>query len=508
MTAIDVIVFVWLAIVVFVAYVGLPWLMLRVCPSRRVRGIAPLAATLIATVGIGTVALSLAGLINPVTVFVLHLGWAAVVFLRSHPSLDAAAERLVRLMVAFDLRARTVVAPVSRLRNAAAQANDAFRAAPRPALVACAALAVTVVALYILPVLREARLFHPEAYVQLFTVRRMLAGSIAPHIASPALGWVAALAALASVDAARVVHMLPALLTAATLPLLLIVVRRRTGSLDAALAAAFIWLIAGSGFAAETPWGDLLTRAHAAPGELLGAIVLLTMLGTRRSGEPVLAALLLCCAPAMTPAGAAVLLAPSRWRLPFAATAWLVVAVAGHVPAAPEALHAVAVTLPIALALSAAVVFRAMRLPARLPEPAAAQVFGLAVLVAGAGIFPPHLVIERDVVAREALRVLTLAGGRPVTLAGDVSPLLRGLGGASIETFPELAECAGGGRRCDDARQPMFVFVDKRPLVPAAFASDRDRLITADAWARTAPGVRILHDDDTLRVYYRPPTVF
>ena len=76
MTFRDIAAFVWLAVVLAVVYGGLPELVRALSPTERRGARTPLVASLVATVAIGVEALSLAALINSVSVVALHLAWA------------------------------------------------------------------------------------------------------------------------------------------------------------------------------------------------------------------------------------------------------------------------------------------------------------------------------------------------------------------------------------------------------------------------------------------------
>jgi hypothetical protein len=484
MTLRDIAAFGWLAVVLVGVYVGLPAIVRMLSPRQRRGALTPLVAGLVCSVALGVEALSLAGLINSVTVVAVHLAWAMAAIVRANRSFDRTAEQLLRFIVRLDGGVRG-----ARLPNACCTAVRRtvadLRNAPRPYLAAFAAMAAAAAFVRVIPALAEARLFHPLAYDQLFVIRSMIDGD--GGVAPPVLAWIAAVSTLASLDPARVIHFLPPLLACVVTAAMVRVVARRMRSIDAGLVAGVIWLLTGSGLAAASPWSAALSLQHASPGETLAALSLLAMMSPRRLAAAAAPALLVVLfAPVLAPLAAVALVASRETRLTAVACSWAIVAAL----VAP-------VTLPVALGLAAGTLYALTRVPVRAAEPAVVRAFGVMVMMVGVVLVPPRATIEPEAVAREALEVLRAADGDAWTVVGGPLPMLRGHGDGEFRTFASLA--AGV-----DPSRHTFVIVRKRPFTASDPAFDPAALFAAEAWAHATPGVRIIRDDEVLRVYHRP----
>jgi hypothetical protein len=484
MTIRDIAALAWLGVVLVVVYGGLPAVVRALSPVERRGAWLPLIAGLIATVAIGVEALSLAAFINSITVVVLHLAWTAAMIVHANRTFDRTVEQLLRAAVRVDGSARpTRLATIAR--TALMKRVSHARCVPRPYFAAFAAMGATVAVVRVLPVLAEARLFHPLAYAQLFTVRNIIAGDAG--LASPVLAWVAALSTLASLDAARTIHFLPPLLACAVTAMMVRVPWKHMRNMDAGLVAGFVWLLTGSGLAAPGTGGGALALQHAAPGEMVAVVMLLSLLASRSLASALAPAVVIVLfAPVLAPLAAVALVASRSIKVPTVACGWTIIAAAF----AP-------VTLPAALGLAAAAVYAVARMPVRATEPAVARAFGVTVLMVGVVLVPPAATIEHDAVAREALEVLRASNGEPWTVVGGPVPLLRGHPAGTFRTFASLE----GG--LDNSRH-AFVIVRKRSFNVSDSAFDPAALFAAEKWAHATPGVRIVRDDDVLRVYHRP----
>jgi hypothetical protein len=119
------------------------------------------------------------------------------------------------------------------------------------------------------------------------------------------------------------------------------------------------------------------------------------------------------------------------------------------------------------------------------------------VLMVGVVLVPPRAMIEHDVVARQAMEILRASNGEPWTVVGGPVPILRGHPAGSFRTFAALE--AG----LDDSRH-AFVIVRKRSFNVSDPVFDSAALLAAEKWSHATAGVRIVHDDETVRVYHRP----
>jgi hypothetical protein len=324
----------------------------------------------------------------------------------------------------------------------------------------------------------------------------------------------AALSTLSAIDPAYVVRFLPALLgcllTWALGRVVLGIVRR----VDAAIVAAVCWLLAGSGLASESLWGSIVSRQYVVVDAYVAALFLLALLAHahRRSARAgsglVTASAVAVFSPPLGLVAAAALASPPKIRIAFVASTWLAVAVAGLSLDAPATLRDVAVTLPVALALVAALVSAAVPRRIYLPEGSGAVACVALIAVGGVGVMPLSNPIEHDEVARQVLRIVRQSSpGEWTLVAGDV-PLLYGHGGDHVMPIPMFVACASGASfpECVAAqRTTTYVLVQKRPFAIAGLDAEQAALSAVERLVHATKGSHIDHEDAIVRVYVVPP---
>jgi hypothetical protein len=428
----------WLAFVAGLLYVALPKTICRFAGPRARYTPAGLTIALVVTGAAGTSTLAASGLLSALGIAAVHLAFVVGVMWWSHRSLAEAADHLLRTCVTKAAAPPAAPRPLTPFTN--------------PQLAAMVMVASMLLVTRVLPSLSEARLFDPTAYGHLTVVRQVLAGGFTGDIAPLVDAWMAALSLLAAVDAATIVRFLPPLLACAVTVVLIRRVWQWSGRCDVALGAGMGAVLAASGLAVAAPWSEALTRQHGAVGEYV--VALLVLLG-HRDGR----------------------------RLELTAAAWLILA----------AFVSLA-TVPVALALGCAVLYRMVHTPVRLPEPRTAGAWGMLVLASGLGTIPPRVVSEPDVVARQALRILD--EGRPAVVVSRAMPTLAGHRWIRLQPPSAFAGA--------DTERWTYVFVEKASD-PQRLPTDQAVLAAAEQAVHVTPGARLYYDDDELRVYELPP---
>ena len=518
MTLLDLTIVTWLAATAVVVYVGLPFAVRRLCRADGLPTI-PLVAGLLVWTVVGMTGLSVLSLVNPATVLVLHAAYALSVFAESHRCFDDGTERLLRAAAALRSRVPVHTRPdprvvLAHLRAAARAAVPLPESASRPHRFALATLIAVGVAARLWPVLAEARLFDPFGYEELFLVRRIIDGPWPGGLTPAGPAWIAALSTLSAIDPAYVVRFLPALLACVVTWALPRVVLGLVHRLDAAIVAAACWFLAGSGLASELPWGSILSRQYVVVDAYVAALFLLALLAqAHRQGAGAGDCLVTACAVAVfsPPLGivaVGALVSPPKIRTIVVASTWLGIAVAGLSLDAPAALRNVAATMPVAVALAAALVCAAVPRRIYLPERSSAVACGALIAFGGFSVMPSSQPIEHDEMARQVLRIVRQSPpGETTIVAGDV-PLLYGESGSRVMPIRMFVACASGALlpECVAAqRTTTYVIVQKRPFDVAGLAAEQASLSAAERLVHATKGSHIDHEDGIVRVYVVPP---
>ena len=506
----------WIAVAAASIYLGLPLTVRRFC---RAGGppVIPLMAGLLLWTVTGMTALGALSLVNPATVLGLHVTYALSVFAASHRCFDHGAERLLRAVAAVRAgfpAARTVWQQLlARLPSRIAAAAPLSDAPSRPHLVALAALTAVASATRLWPALLEARLFDPAGYDELALVRRVVEGPW-PGVTLGAPAWSAALAMLTALDPAYIARFLPALLACVLTCVLPRIVLRISGRFDAAVVAVACWLLAGSGIAVETPWGSILSRQHVAIGPYAAALLLLALLAdndreNRLTRQRVLAALaVIVFSPPLGVVAVMALASSAGIRRGVIAAAWMTIAVAGLHANAHLALLDAAVTLPLAMAVSAAMACAALPRRIYLPERSSAVACGALVAVGGFTVLPPSHPMEHDGMARQTLRIVRHSTEGEWTIVARDVPLLKGHRGQHVMPMRVFVACSSGALlpECAAAqRTTTYVIVQKRPFDVSALADEQTVLFAVERLVHAIKGSHIDYEDGILRVYVIPP---
>jgi hypothetical protein len=458
--------------------------------------------------------------VNPATVLALHAAYALVVFAASHRCFDHGTERLLRAIASVRgrftggrIHGRMVLPHLGRSVCGVVPRSDTRT---RPHLVAFLALTVIVIATRVWPVLREARLLDPAGYQELFLVRRII-DTPWPGLTLGGAAWSAALATLSAVDPAYIARFLPALLACAltwVLPRVVLGISRR---FDTAVLAAACWVVAGSGLAVESPWEPVLSRQYVVIGAYVASLFLLAMIADRREqNAPLGRGLLIALAvtvfsPSLGFVAAGALASPPHIRLGVVVSTWIAIAAAGLDGDAPAVLRDAATTLPLALALCAAMVSAALPRRIYLPERSSAVACGALVAVGGFTVLPLSHPVEHDELARQTLRIVRQTpGSRWTIVAGDV-PLLGGHGGEHVMRIPVFIACSSGAPlpECVAAQQSTtYVIVQKHPFHASALADEQALLSAVERLVHATKGSHLDYEDRVLRVYVVPPQLW
>lgn len=479
MTTADVLLAGRVAATVGTVYAGLPWLLKSAAPAGRWSW-AGLAASLVLTAAAGTSALSPLGLVNPVTIVLLHMAWAAAAFVLAHRDPEAALHGVVKILAGQWPAARVAV---PRLRAAS---------------ISLGALLALVAAIRVWPALAEARLHDEEAYAQLQAIRQVLAGT--HGMAALSLAWATSVTVLAGADAADVMRFLPALIGCA-MPCAIAYAVWQGRDRDAGAVATGAWVLASSAAASFLPWGEALTRQHTVAGEWLAAGCLLLACSVTEPLWLLVAAI--AFAPVMALPAASALVVPRHRRVDALILSWTAMCVAAVGLGPAPAAMGMAATVPVPLALLAGRLYWMSRHLAPVPRPALARSGALALVMCGVSVAPPVKPTEHESMARQELRVVHQVPGAGITVVADAAPLLAGARGIRLEPLAALTRCPSA-EGCLSPSLDTVILIDKQPSVTATTRAQMQALLAADQLARSRPGAHVAYDDEEVRVYVVP----